>query len=164
MFRERNDNTEFATLTVTCVCVCVANPTAYIFLKVRCSVLKQIHSPQIILWETNSPVLQDIALHSRCCLLFLARLCVLRQYWTLSCVTWRTFHSDTRSQIIQSFWFYKKKLGVFTMNYAHAYNYPIKNFYYVDMSFYLSVIYNSLWDWGTFSFIGHRRYHINTLW
>ena len=45
-----------------CVCVCVANPIAYIFRKLQCSVLQQIHLPQIIiLLETNIPVLQGIA-------------------------------------------------------------------------------------------------------
>jgi hypothetical protein len=49
-------------------------------------------------------------IHSSCCLLFLAHLCVLCQYWTLLCVTWRTFHSDTHPLIIQSFWFYKTNI------------------------------------------------------
>jgi hypothetical protein len=49
-------------------------------------------------------------IHSRCCLRFLARSCVLRLYWSLSCVTWCTFHSDTRPQIIQYFWFHKENI------------------------------------------------------
>jgi len=48
--------------------------------------------------------------HSRCCLLFLAHLCVLHKCWSLSWVTWHTFYSDTCPQIIQSFWFYEKKI------------------------------------------------------
>ena len=44
------------------VSTCVANVIAYIFRKLRCSVLQHIHLPQIIiLWETNFPVLLDIA-------------------------------------------------------------------------------------------------------
>jgi len=49
-------------------------------------------------------------IHSRCCFRFLARSFVLRLYWSLSCITWRTFHSDTRPQIIQSFWFHKENI------------------------------------------------------
>ena len=49
-------------------------------------------------------------IHSRCCLRFFARSCVLRLYWSVSCVTWRTFHSDTRPQIIQHFGFIRKTL------------------------------------------------------
>ena len=41
-------------------------------------------------------------IHSRCSLLFLARVCVLRKYWSISQVTWRIFHCDKFPQIIQS--------------------------------------------------------------
>ena len=34
----------------------------------------------------------------------------LRKFWSLSWVTWRTFYSDTRPQIILSFTLYKKKI------------------------------------------------------
>ena len=43
-------------------------------------------------------------MHSRCCPLFLARLCVFRKYWTVLWVTWNTFYIDKRPQIIQSFY------------------------------------------------------------
>ena len=49
-------------------------------------------------------------IHSRCCLLFLARSCVLRLSWSLLCVTWRTFHSNIRPQIIQPFRFHKENV------------------------------------------------------
>jgi len=49
-------------------------------------------------------------IHSRCCLLFPARSCVSRKYWSLSWVTWRTFYSDTRPKIILSFSLYKKQI------------------------------------------------------
>ena len=110
MFRERNDNTEFANLTVTCIYLCR---------KRDC-----LHIPEIALFciathsfATNHYSVRNKlsrssrhCIHSRCRLLFLARLCVLGRYWSFSCATWRTFHSDTRPQIIHSFWFYKKKI------------------------------------------------------
>ena len=94
-----------------CVCVCVCR-------KPDC-----LHIPEIAVFciATNSFATNHYSLrsklsrssrhciHSQCCLLFLARLCVFRKYWSLSCVTWRTFHSGTRPQIIQSFWFFFKK-------------------------------------------------------
>jgi hypothetical protein len=61
MFRKRNDNTDFATLTVTCVCVSQTRLLTYSRI-LRCSVLQLIHLLlSIILREINFPVLQDIA-------------------------------------------------------------------------------------------------------
>jgi hypothetical protein len=109
MFRERNENTEFVTLTVTCMCV--ANAIAYTLRKLRCSGIAT-HSFATNHYSVRNKLSRSSrhCIHSRCCLLFLARLCVLRKYWNFSCATWRTFHSDTRPQIIHSFWFYKKKI------------------------------------------------------
>jgi hypothetical protein len=41
-------------------------------------------------------------IHSRCCLLFLARVCVLSQYWSVSYVTWRIFYCGAFPHIIRS--------------------------------------------------------------
>jgi hypothetical protein len=41
---------------------------------------------------------------------FFLHVCVFCVSWILSWVTWRTFYSDTRPQIIQSFWLCKKKI------------------------------------------------------
>ena len=93
-----------------CVCVCVCR-------KPNC-----LHILDIVVFciATNSFATNHYSLrhklsrssrhciHSRRCLRFLACSCVLCLYWSLSWVTWRTFHSDTRPQIIQSFRFHKE--------------------------------------------------------
>jgi len=76
--------------------------------------IEKIYVPQItILWETNSSFCITCrtrhCIHSRCCLIFLARLCVLCEYRILSWVTWRTFYSDAGPQIIQSFGYTRQK-------------------------------------------------------
>jgi hypothetical protein len=101
---------EFATLTVT---------RARLYRKPDC-----LHVPDIAvfciatnLFATNHYSLRNKlsrclrhCIHSRCCFCFLARSCVLRLYWSLSYITWRTFHSDTRPQIIQSFRFHEENI------------------------------------------------------
>ena len=136
MFREWNDNTEFATLTVTrarvrmrarvCVCARVWCARARVRACVWGGSRKPgcTHIPDIAVFyiATNSFATNHYSLrnklscssrhciHSRCCPLFLARSCVLHLSWSLLCVTWRTFHSDTRPQIIQPFQFHKENV------------------------------------------------------
>jgi hypothetical protein len=59
------------------------NITIFLHVFVFCIICRKIH-----------------CIHSRWCLLFLARLCVLLKYWSLSWVTWRAFHSDTSTTLV----------------------------------------------------------------
>jgi hypothetical protein len=46
--------------------------------------------------------------------------CPLRKYWSLSWVTWCTFHSDTFPQIIWSFFIKEKMLSGFAIAHPGA--------------------------------------------
>jgi hypothetical protein len=94
------------------VCGCMSQTRLFTY-SGYCGVLycnKFICHKSFILWETNFPRSSRHCIHSRCCPRFLARCCVLRLYWSVSYVTWRTFHIDTRSHIIQSFQFHKENI------------------------------------------------------
>jgi hypothetical protein len=110
MFRERNDNTEFATLTVTCVCVCGKPDCLHILdIAVFCIATNTFATNHYSMRNKLSHSSRHF-IHSRFCLRFLARSCVLCLYWSLSWVTWRAFQSDTRPRIIQSFRFHKENI------------------------------------------------------
>jgi hypothetical protein len=111
MTTRSNPHSEARARACVCVCVCVSQTRLFTYPDIAafCIATDSLATNHYSVRNKLSRSSKH-CIHSRCCLRFLARSCVLRLYWSLSCVTWRTFHTDTRPKIIQSFRFHKENI------------------------------------------------------